>query len=149
MQLKILQTQSGLVLGSVVKNGIAAHISPLTGATKALQTAARKAVDEYAVDAITDSFQDYLNNGAPLKLYVTGVDSFKHYKKVAAAVDMLDRVMSSKKEGWNKAGGVLILDLRFKGTSEELAEMLDGMDLEGNPLEVVDFAPDRVDCGLN
>jgi len=148
MQLKILQTQSGLVLGSVIKNGIAAHISPLTGATKALQIAAQKVVDEYAVDAITDSFQDYLNNGAPLKLHITGVDSFRHYKKVASAVDMLERVMSSKKEGWNKAGGILILDLRFKGTSEELAEMLDGLELEGNLLEVVDFAPDRVDCGL-
>jgi len=149
LQLKILQTQSGLVLGSVVKNGVAAHVSPLTGATKALRLAVRKAVDEYVVDAITNSFQDYLNNGAPLKLHVTGVQTFKQYKIVSSAVDILDRVVSSKKDGWNKAGGILILDMRFKGTSEELAEMLDGMDIEGKQMEVVDFAPDRVDCSYN
>lgn len=149
MQLKILQTQSGLVLGSVVKNGIAAHISPLTGATKALRIAAQKAVDEYVVDAITNSFQDYLNNGAPLKLHMTGIQTFRQYRRVASAVEILDRVVSSKKEGWNKTGGILILDLRFKGTSEELAELLDGMDLDGNQIEVVDFAPDRVDCSFN
>lgn len=149
MQLKILQTQSGLILGSVVKNGIAAHISPLTGATKALRISAQKAVDEYVVDAITNSFQDYLNNGAPLKLHMTGIGTFRQYKTAADAVDILDRVVSSKKEGWNRAGGILVLDLRFKGTSEELAEMLDGMELGENHLEVVDFAPDRVDCSFN
>jgi hypothetical protein len=37
LQLRVIQTQTGNVLGSVVKNGVAAHISPLTGATKALQ----------------------------------------------------------------------------------------------------------------
>lgn len=149
MQLKILQTQSGLVLGSVVKNGVAAHISPLTGATKALRISAQKAVDEYLLNTITKSWQDFLNNGAPLKLHFTGIKTFKQYKKVASAVDTLEKVVSSKKEGWNKAGGLLVLDLRFKGTSEELAEMLDGMDLSGNQLEVVDFAPDRVDCSFN
>jgi len=148
MQLKILQTQSGLVLGSVVKNGVAAHISPLTGATKALHIAGRKAVNEYVVDTITNSFQDYLNNGAPLKAHITGVGTFKQYKRIVGAIDILDRIISSKKEGWNKAGGILILDLRFRGTSEELAEMLDGLDVDGNQLEVVDFAPDRVDCSF-
>ncbi len=148
MQVKILQTQSGRVLGSVVKNGVAAHISPLTGATKALRIAVKKAVDDYVVDTITNSFQDYLNNGAPLKAHITGVGSFKLYKRVVDAIDRVDRVVSSKKEGWNKAGGILILDLRFKGTSEELAEMLDGLDIDGYQLEVVDLAPDRIDCNL-
>jgi len=148
MQLKVLQTQSGLALGSVVKNGVAAHISPLTGATKALRISAQKAVDDL-LNTITMSWQDFLNNGAPLKLHFTGIKTFRQYKKVASAVDTLERVVSSKKEGWNKAGGLLILDLRFKGNSEELAEMLDGMDLSGNQLEVVDFAPDRVDCSFN
>ncbi len=43
---------------------------------------------------------------------------------------------------------MLALDLRFKGTSEELAELLDGLKLGDHSLEVVDFAPDRVDCNL-
>ncbi|MFC1811318.1 hypothetical protein ACFL03_01350 [Thermodesulfobacteriota bacterium] len=148
LQTKIIQTQTGLVLGSVVKSGVAAHISPLTGATKALQEAVHKAVDQYLVNAITASFQDYLNNGAPMKLQVTGVNSFRQYKQIVSGIDALDNVVSSKKEGWNKAGGLLVLDMRFKGTSEELAELLDGIQLGENSLEVVDFAPERVDCNF-
>jgi len=148
MQLKILQIQTGLVLGSVVKNAVAAHVSPLTGATKALRVSAQKAVDEYLVDTITGSFQDYLNNGAPLKLQITGVGTFSMNRAVADTIAALDRVVSAKQDDWSKVGGLLALDLRFKGTSADLAEMLDGLDLEGRQLEVVDLGPDRVDCTL-
>ena len=148
LQLMVVQTQTGLVLGSVVTNGVSAHVSPLTGADRALEQCARKAVDEYVVDAITRSFQDYLNNGAPLKVHVTGVTSFRTYKLIASEIETIDRVVSSKKEGWNKASGLLVLDLRFRGTSEELAELLDARELGANTLEVVDFAPERVECNL-
>ena len=149
VQLKVIQSQSGLLLGSVVENGVAAHVSQLTGATLSIKQAVKKATDAYLVDAITDSFQDYLNNGSPLKLHVNGVTSFRLYKQVSAVVESIEPVVSSKKEGWNKTGGLLILDLRFKGTSEDLAELLDGKSFGNNRLEVVDFAPDRVDCQLN
>jgi hypothetical protein len=148
LQVQVIATQSGAVLGSVVKNSVAAHISSLTGATKALQQAARKVVDEYLVDNITNAFQDQLNNGMPVKLYVTGVSSFRHYKDVNNFMQGNSRVVSSKKEGWNKAGGLLILDMRFRGTSEELAELLDGQSVSGQTIEVTDFAPERVDANL-
>ena len=45
-------------------------------------------------------------------------------------------------------GTDLVLDLRFKGSSEELAEQVDGRKFGENKLEVVDFAPDRVDCNF-
>nr|WP_320193422.1 hypothetical protein [uncultured Desulfobacter sp.] len=148
LQVKVLQTHTGLILGSAVKNGVAAHISSLTGAAKAMKDAAQKAVDEYLVDTVTNSFQDFLNNGVPLKLYITNVKSFKMYKQVAGAVQTLEKMVSSKKDGWNKTGGVLVLDLRFKGISEELADLLDGKRLDKGRLEVVDLAPDRVDCNV-
>jgi len=148
LQLKVVQSQSGILLGSVVKNGVAAHISPLTGATVAFKSTVKKATDGYIVDAITNSFQDFLNNGAPLKLHITGVKSFKHYKKISKDIETIKAVVSSKKEGWNKSGGLLVLDLRFKGTSEELAEKIDGRKLGKNSIEVVDFAPNRVDCNF-
>jgi hypothetical protein len=128
---------------------VAAHISPLTGATKALKNSVQKAADEYLINAITNSFQDYLNNGAPLKLHITGIKTFQHYKKITSDIQSVESVVSSKKEGWNKTGGLLVLDLRYKGTSEELAEKLDGRTFGKNSLEVVDFAPDRVDCSFH
>jgi len=149
LQLKVIQSQSGLLLGSVVKNGVAAHISPLTGATNSFKNSVQKAADEYLIDAITNSFQDYLNNGTPLKLHITGVKTFQNYKQINKEIQSIKSVVSSKKEGWNKTGGLLVLDLRYKGTSEELAEKLDGKNLGKKSLEVVDFAPDRVDCAFH
>jgi len=148
LQLKVIQTQTGLLLGSIVKNGVSVHISPLAGAGKALRISAQKAVNKYLLDTITNSFQEYLNNGAPLKLHITGVKSFQQYRLIASNIEIIDKVVSNKKEGWNKTGGLLALDLRFKGTSEELAQLLDGLKLGNHSLEVVDFAPDRVDCNL-
>ena len=148
LHVRVIQTQTGVVLGSVVKNGVAAHISPLTGATRALRMSVKKAVNEYLVDTITNSFQEYLNNGAPVKLHITGVKTFQQYRLIASNIETLDRVVTSKKEGWSKAGGLLVLDLRFKGTSDELARLLDGWSLGKNHLEVEDLTPDRVDCNF-
>ncbi len=148
LQLKVVQSQSGLLLGSVVKNGVAAHISPLTGATLSLKEAVQKTVDDYLVNAVTESFQDYLNNGAPLKLYITNIKTFRQYKEVIGDIETMQQVASSKKEGWNKTSGLLVLDLRYKGTSEELAELLDGRKFGKKGFEVTDFGPDRVDCQL-
>ncbi len=148
LQLKVVQSQTGLILGSTVKNGVAAHVSVVAGASEALKKASRKVVNEYLVDAVTHSFQSFLNNGVPLKLHITGVTSFREYKKVNTSVGSIHEVVSSKKEGWNKAGAILLLDLRFKGTSEDLAEILDGRKIGEKELEVTDFAPERVDCRL-
>jgi hypothetical protein len=123
-------------------------MSPLTGATNAIQMSVQKAVDEYLIDAITNSFQGFLNNGSPLKLHITGGKTFQESKMVIAAIEKIERVASSKKEGWNKTGGILVLDLLFKGTSEELAEALDGKKVGSGKLEVVDVAPERLDCNL-
>jgi len=148
LQARIIQTQTGMVLGSAVKTGVAAHISPLTGGTLALKQAVEKMVDGYLVDTVAHSFQNFLNNGAPIKLHISGVASFRIYKQVAAHIETVERVVSSKKEGWNKVGGLLLLDLRFQGSSEELAEILDGRKIGNRSLEVVDLAPERVDCRL-
>lgn len=148
LQLKVIQTQTGLVLGSVVKTGVSAHISPLTGATTAIQMCAKKAVDEYLVNAITNSFQEFLNNGTPLKLHITGVDSFQKSRLVIGVIERTQGVASSKKEGWSKSGGILELGLLYKGTSEELAEVVDGKKVGNGKLEVIDVAPERLDCNL-
>ena len=149
LQLRVIQTQTAAVLGSVVKNTVAAHISPLAGATNAFQKAAQRASEDYLVNAITDSFQDFLNNGSPIKLQITGVTSFADFKAVSQRIEGLERMASSTKQGWNKAGGILALDLRFKGTSEELAMTLDGITVGTRRMDVTDFAPQRVDCHLN
>ena len=148
IELQVIQTQTGSVLGSVVKNSVSAHISPVVGASKALKESAKKAVDEYLIDAISGSFQDFLNNGAPIRLTVTGIKNFGDYKVLASNIQTLEKVASSKKEGWNREGGILVMGLHFKGTSEELATLLDGRKLGTRALEVLDFVPEAVTCRM-
>jgi hypothetical protein len=149
IQLKIIQTQSGLMLGSVVKNAVAAHISPTTGAATALKKAADAAFTDYLYGTINKSFSAYVNNGRPIKLQINGVDSFKVYKGVAGAIEAVEGITSSRKDGWNKAGGDLNLLVHFKGNGEELAFKLDGIALPENlTLEVVDLSADSVTCNV-
>ncbi|MDM8525643.1 hypothetical protein QUF80_19915 [Desulfococcaceae bacterium HSG8] len=145
IQLKILHSQSGLILGSVAERGAAAHISKLAGATEALRKASKKAVENYIVDKITTSFQDFLNNGIFLKVNVVGVRSYSQYKDITDFFNSLGQVASCKKEKWNKTGGLLVLDLRFKGMSEELADLADQKKVGEGTLRVEDFAPDKLD----
>ena len=148
LRLKVVQTQTGAVLGSAVRDRAAAHISSGRGASRALQMTVDDLVDAYLVDRITCSFQDYLNNGAPLILYATGVKTFRQYKLVAETLEDLELVVTSRKGQWKKSTGLLVMNLRVKGTSEEVAELLDSRQVGDHTLEVVDFEPDRLDLKL-
>ena len=148
LQARIIQSQTGSILGSTVKSGAAAHASPLAGASMALSKAARKAGDEYLVDTITDSFQDFLNNGIPIQVYVNHVTTFRESTAITDRLSELDDAVDVKKEGWSRAGGLLILNVLFKGTGETLARTLDGVTVSGRSLEVVDVAASRVECSL-
>ncbi len=148
LQARVVQTRTGRILGSTVKTAAAAHASPLTGASLAVSKAVRQACEDDLIDAITQSFQDFLNNGAPIKVQVTGVTTFGRSTGVIDLIGGLDRTVHLRKEGWHRTGGLLILDLRFRGTSEELARMIHGKPVEGRSLNVVEVAPDRLSCAV-
>ncbi len=149
LQVKIIQTRTGNILDAVNATSAAAHVSPMTGAVLAFQKVSRKAVEQNLVDMITRNFQDFLNNGAPIKLHITGVSSYRVYKQVTQAVEGIERVANCKKNSWNQTGGLLVLDLLYRGNSEELADQIDGRKLAKKQLEVVDLNAERVDCRLN
>jgi len=146
VQLEVIQAQTALVLGSTVQSSVATHTSPLSGSTKALKNAVTKAVDGYLIKTITDSFQNYLNNGSPLKLEITNVSTFREYRSLMKRIAEVEQISSCKKDGWNKGAGLLLLSLRFKGSSETLAELLDGIVSGEKELFVTDFAPEKVMC---
>jgi len=150
LELSIVQTQTGLVLGSVVETAATAHINPLSGATAALKETAKKAVEEYLLDAIASSFQDFINNGAAVHVYVDNVFRFEDCQRLIAFIQSLERVVSGKRERWGQESGRLVMDLRFLGGSEELAGMLDRRRI-GNThvVEVMEVRPEKVECRLS
>ena len=149
IQIKVIQTKTGIVLGSITRSAASPHISPMVGAEKAFTLAAVDVVEGGLVDLITENFQDYLNNGAPLMVHVTGVGSYRLLKEVTAAVEGSNRVASLKKNSWDKMSGLLVLDLRFKGTVDDLAGMLDGQSLSQGSFEVTDLGPERLDLAIH
>ena len=148
LQLKIIACQSGRVLGSVVKQGVAAHINPLAGATAALKKASQKAVDGYVEERIKESFAAFEEEGQPLKIHVAGVKSYKQYKEIVDLFESLKNMESCRKEGWNRAGGLLTLDARYRGSSENLADAVDRKKIENGNLMVDDLTPQKVDLSL-
>lgn len=148
LQVKILQCRSGRVLGSVVKQGVAAHINPLAGATVALKKVSKKVVNGYVAPKIRDSHEEFEEKGLPLKVHVVGVKSFRQYKEIVDFLESLRNVESCRKEGWNRAGGVLVLDLRYRGNSENLADAVDRKKIEKGNLMVDDIAPEKLDLSL-
>lgn len=148
LQARIIQTRSGGILGSTVKSAAAAHASPLTGASMAVSKVVRRACEDYLVDAVTESFQDFLNNGLPVQVYVNGVTTFQESTAVTDLFAELDRSADVKREAWSRAGGLLVLRILFKGTSESLARIIDGKSAAGRRMEVVDVEPDRLESTL-
>ena len=148
LQARIIQTRSGVILGSTVKSAAAAHASPLTGASMAVKKVVQQACEEYLVDAVTESFQDFLNNGLPVQVYVNGVTTFQDSTAVTDLLAELDQSADVKREAWSRTGGLLVLRILFKGTSESLARIIDGKSASGRRMEVVDVEPDRLECTL-
>ena len=145
LQIKVIQTQTGAVLGSISENAVAAHTSALTGGNLAVQKVARKAVENYLVTAITRSFQGYLSDGSTIEVSISGLRTFRDYQQTIDMLEALPQVVSNKKEGWNKQGQLGSFNVKFKGTAQNLAEVIDGRQLGGRVFEVTDVGSERVD----
>ncbi|WP_457572536.1 CsgG/HfaB family protein [Desulfovulcanus sp.] len=149
LKAKIINTQTGDMLGSVVKNSAASHISVLTAASEAIKNAAQKTVKDYLSPLIMASFQDFLQHGAPLKVYVHNIQSYSLSHNLISFMETLPDITSVKKDAWNKKAGLLILDVRFAGDNEKLATLLDGQRINQYTVSVVDTAPNRLEVEIS
>jgi len=148
LQIKIINTQTAALVGSFSKNAVVSHMSPVTGASQASIKASARMVEEYASDAIMNHFNDILLHGDSIKVYVNSVNTFKMYSAVKDVFESIADVSSVKKEGWDRESGILILDVKFKGLSEEIGELVDGKKIENafpaRKLLVDDFSPGKI-----
>ncbi|WP_462325226.1 cell division protein ZapB [Desulfoplanes sp.] len=145
VRVSIIHTQTGSIIGATTGKAAAAHISPATGAGLAVEQATEKLIREYVVTTIKDSFRDYLLNGLPIEVVVTGVDGFKKYKQIRSMIDQLPEILDTKKRSWSKDEGRLILDIRSGLGVDKTAEILDQAKVSSGRLEVVDLGPGNLD----
>ncbi|MEA2084099.1 MAG: hypothetical protein U9O82_07665 [Thermodesulfobacteriota bacterium] len=77
---------------------------------------------------------------------ISGVENFAGFRLISQTMDSMSRVTSLTKEGWNKSGGLLTLNVRFQGTSEELAKLFADHYWGGHNMEITDLGPHHLDC---
>ncbi|MBN2141152.1 MAG: caspase family protein [Desulfovibrionaceae bacterium] len=148
LQLRLLDARTGKVLGSFVERAVAAHISQLTGASQALQQAARRAVGGPVTAAVASTLKKASQLGAELRLFVTGVKDLATYSALSKMLEATPGISGLKKLNWNQASGLVVLDLRFSGSSEDLAVALDEKRLGRAKVSVRDFGAGQLDIRI-
>ncbi len=149
IQLKIISAQTGQIVGSTVQSAAAAHVSALNGAQKALAQASRAAIDGYVAPTLTSVALKAATEGGVLRLFATGVNDMSAYGALLSALQKTPRVSEVATDRWNKQSGLVVLDVRFGGTGEDLAVAVDNTPLSGKRrISVQDFGPEQVDVRI-
>ena len=146
IQLKIISAQTGQIVGATVKTAAAAHISALNGAQKALAQAARETVDGFVVPTLAAQAAKAGSEGGAVRVFATGVKDMAVYGALVAALEKTPRVTQVNTDRFNKQSGLLVLDLLFGGSGEDLAVAVDNQPLGGKGrIFVQDFGAEQVD----
>ena len=146
IQLKIISAQTGQIVGATVKSAAAAHISALNGAQKALAQAARETVDAFVAPTLLAAAAKAGSEGGAVRVFATGVRDMGVYGSLVAALEKTPRVTQVSTDRFNKQSGLLVLDLLFGGTGEDLAVAVDNKPLGGRSrIMVQDFGAEQVD----
>jgi hypothetical protein len=149
IQLKIVSAQTGQIVGSTVQSAAAAHVSALNGAQKALAQASRAAIDGYVAPTLASVALKAAAEGGVLRLFATGVSDMSAYGALLSVLQKTPRVSEVATDRWNKQSGLVVLDVRFGGTGEDLAVAVDNTPLSGKRRIVVqDFGPEQVDVRI-
>jgi len=149
LQLKIISAQTGQIVGATVKTASAAHISALNGAQKALAQAARDTVDGFVAPTLTAAAAKAGAEGGAVRVFATGVRDMAVYGALVAALEKTPRVTQVSPDRFNRQSGLLVLDLLFGGTGEDLAVAVDNQPLGGKRrIFVQDFGAEQVDLRI-
>jgi len=118
---KVVNVGDGRILAISSKHGAASHIVDQTGGINALTKAAESAADEL-IDQILKAWEDVLNNGNLLTLYVKGLsitDELTFNKSLKNTFREVKEVYAKQKKG-DKS----VFTVRYLGTARDFATAL-------------------------
>jgi hypothetical protein len=149
IQLKIISAQTGQIVGAAVKTAAAAHISALNGAQTALSQAARDTVDSFVAPTLQAAAAKAGSEGGSVRVFATGVKDLAVCGALIAALEKTPRVTQVSTDRFNRQSGLLVLDLLFGGSGEDLAVAVDNQALGGRrKIFVQDFGAEQVDIRI-
>jgi len=138
---KVVNASNARIIASKSAAAVAAHISEESAKEEASDKAARKLMDQELFEKIVASFQDTVNNGTTLDVFIENVVDFQAQKAVTAVISGLE-VVSVSKRAFGE--GKLELSVVFKGNADTFAEAVDGKGIKGKKLAVINVTGSKV-----
>ncbi|KMQ52824.1 hypothetical protein CHISP_0045 [Chitinispirillum alkaliphilum] len=127
VSIRVVVCATASVVTAKSEQSAAVHVSAQSGGARAIAQAARKVMDTYILDRIVSSWQDAINNGLPLRVVVSDVNSFSATNTIIRNLREVSGVVNVTNRGWNQGTGLMELEVVYKGNTYGLCEIVDGM----------------------
>lgn len=134
----LIESSSGTVIVAKNATAKARHIDELSGGNWALEEAGRKIAKSLA-DVLEQRLIEELRSGTEIVIEIHGLESSSEMMAVEDVLSAAERVEAAHRRFF--FGGAGQLEVRFGGTSSQLAAMLVNAQIGEQPFEIVEVLP--------
>ena len=139
---RAIRTDTGDIIATGSAQGAFPHIDDAVGSAKAIQKACAQ-ISEDMMEKILDRWQADVSSGTTITLNVRGVKSYSQLNKFKSALKYYVRnLISVEQRDWYE--GFATLEVVMPGNSDDLAQRLDGKDIEGIGVKVIGVSQNSV-----
>jgi hypothetical protein len=139
---RAIRTDTGDIIATGSAQGAFPHIDDAVGSAKAIQKACAQ-ISEDMMNKILDRWQADVTSGTTITLNVRGVKSYSQLNKFKSALKYYVRnLISVEQRDWYE--GFATLEVVMPGNSDDLAQRLEGKDVEGIPVKVIGVSQNSV-----
>ncbi|MCP4625681.1 MAG: hypothetical protein GY850_19505 [bacterium] len=138
MSVKIVGSSSGRIFAMEKSAGKTKHIDELTGGNWALEEAARK-IGPKVLDQFKTILVEELQEGAEIVVDIYGLDYESQAEEAETVLKEIENVDSVARRFYFTSVGQF--EVKFKGSTTNLAKSLKLAEIDGQPLEVLETLP--------
>ncbi|MBN2103127.1 hypothetical protein JW835_03710 [bacterium] len=143
---RAIRTDTGDIIATGSAQGAFPHIDDMTGGAKAIQKACAQLSDDL-MQKILDRWQSDVNVGATMTLKVQGITGYSQLKKFEASLKYYVRGLTTVTRR-EYSGQYATFEVEMKGNSDDLAERLDGQNIDGIQVRVIAMSQNSVTVEL-
>ena len=139
---RAIRTDTGDIIATGSAQGAFPHIDDAVGSARAIQKACAQ-LSEDIMNKILDRWQADVSSGTTITLNVRGVKSYSQLNKFKSALKYYVRdLISVEQRDWYE--GFATLEVVMPGNSDDLAQRLEGKDVEGIQVKVIGVSQNSV-----
>ena len=146
VNVKAIRTDTGDIIATSSGQGAFPHIDDMVGSTKAIQRACKK-LSENLIDQVLERWQSDVSSGAKITLKISGIADYEQLNTFKNALKYYVRGLNSVMQR-DYSDGFATLDVNMTGSSDDLAQRLNGKNIEGIPVKVTGMTQNSVTVKL-